>query len=239
MNGKTKRKTTINTDSAGKELSGRLIDLIVRAILLTLFCSSCHRPMVPGSPGLSEKRLEDRYNDSLIIQASWLVRDGDLVMRTGNDFISLTLRQFSLQDKTYSHSGLVQIDGGRIRVFNAIGGEDNPNQTLRRDSFGYFCDPAYNFGFAVYRYNLNRVQLKRLDSIENRYYDERVKFNMSFDLKTDNRLYCTEFVYKSLLKATGDSGYIPLTHINHMTYVAPDNLYLNPHAHLIYRAVFH
>lgn len=199
--------------------------------------AGCH-PFTKPAVVNQDLSATDHFNDSLIRYASHLLRDGDLVLRTGNDFTSLSLRLFSSRDKTYSHSGLVHFAHGHIRVYHAIGGEDNPDQALRSDPFGYFCDPTHNLGFAVYRYDLDSAELRRLNNAEIRYYSEKVKFDMDFDLKSDNRLYCTEFVYKSLLQATGDRGYIPLTRLDKFVYVATDNLYLNPHARLVYKAQF-
>jgi hypothetical protein len=201
-------------------------------VLLPLL--SCHRQpeLTPQAP------MASRYNDSVIIHALRLLKDGDLILRTGDDFISQSLRRFSLKDPTYSHSGLAQQVRGRFLVYHAIGGEDNPAQTLRRDSFGYFCDPDYNLGFAVYRYDLDPPQILKLDSMEKFFYARKTKFDLDFDLHTDDRLYCTEFIYKSLVRATGDARYIPLTSFIGRTYVSTDNLFLNKHARLVYRAIF-
>lgn len=171
-------------------------------------------------------------------QARALLKDGDLVLRTGNDFISLTLRQFSTRDKTYSHCGLVRITGGRIYVYHAIGGEDNPDARLRRDSFGAFCDPAHNLGFGVFRYRMDSTERKRMDSLVDLYYREQVPFDMKFDLNTDSAFYCAEFVYKVVERATGDPRYLRLSHIGRFRYVAIDDLFLNPHTRPVYRAVF-
>ncbi len=209
------------------------MDRFISVCILILFTGSCQRP----TPALS-RGPDLPYDDSLIRHARSLLRDGDLVLRTGNDFISQSLRLFSLRDRTYSHGGLVRIRGGKLLVYHAIGGEDNPAETLRRDPLGYFWDPGHNLGIAVYRYDLNPGGIRKLDSMEQFFYSRKVKFDLKFDLKTDDSLYCTEFIYKSLLRATGDSSYIPLTHWAGMTYVATDNLFLNPHAKLVYRISF-
>ncbi|HUX84068.1 MAG TPA: hypothetical protein VMV20_02460 [Chitinophagaceae bacterium] len=211
------------------------MDRFISACFLLILAGSCQRP-VPASSRPPGPDLP--YDDSLIHHAMGLLQDGDLVLRTGNDFISQSLRLFSLKDPTYSHGGLARIRGGKLLVYHAIGGEDNPAETLRRDPLGYFWDPEHNWGIAIYRYDLNRDGIRKLDSMEQLFYSRKVKFDLKFDLKTDDSLYCTEFIYKSLLRATGDSSYIPLTHWAGLTYVATDNLFLNRHAKLIYRATF-
>ncbi len=179
----------------------------------------------------------DAQNRKAIQKGASLIQDGDLVVRTGNDFISYTLRQFSQTDKTYSHCGLVSIEGGKIWVYHAIGGEDNPNATLRKSSFTSFCNPKYNSGFGIFRYNLTAAEKKNLDSLTHKYYNEKVPFDLKFDLQSDSSFYCAEFVYKVLNSATGES-YIPVSHLGDFKYVAIDNLYINPHTCAVYHAKF-
>lgn len=173
-----------------------------------------------------------------ILYGQSLLKDGDLVLRTGNDFISLTLRQFSVHNKTYSHCGIVRIINGKAYIYNAIGGEDNPDARLRRDSFEAFCSPGENSGFGIFQYDLTSVQHHRLDSLVDLYYKLRIKFDLKFDLRTDSAMYCAEFVYKTVTRATKDSAFIPLSHIGSFEYVAIDNLFLNGHTRPVYQAKF-
>lgn len=179
-----------------------------------------------------------QYNAAQIARAKQLAHDGDLVLRTGNDFISNTLRQFSTRDQTYSHCGLIQVEAGRVYVYHAIGGEDNPNAKLRKDPFETFCDPASNKGFGIFRYNLTNHMLRKLDSVVHHYYLRQVKFDLQFDLKSDEKLYCAEFVYKTLLAATGNVHYLSSTKWRQFEYIAIDDLFLNPHNKEIFHARF-
>lgn len=187
---------------------------------------------------LAKARLRLARDRSRIARGLSEVRDGDLVLRTGNDFISLTLRQFSTRNKTYSHCGIVRIEGGRVMVYHAIGGEDNPDARLRRDGFADFCDPEHNFGFGVFRYRLTQAERVRLDSVVDRDYRLKIPFDMKFDLGSDSSYYCAEFVYKALRTATGEPDFLPLSHIGQFTYVSIDDLFLNPHCRPVYQAVY-
>lgn len=188
---------------------------------------------------LHEKvKISLQVNEGMISKGRSLLKDGDLVLRTGNDFISLVLRRFSRVNKTYSHCGIVRKEDGKFFVYNAIGGEDNPDAKLRRESFEQFCDPAHNLGFGVFRYQLKEKELKRLDSIVDLFYNKKIPFDLKFDLKTDSSLYCAEFVYKALIRATGKPHYLPVSYIADFKYVAIDNLFLNKHTKKIYSAVF-
>lgn len=184
------------------------------------------------------RNLRVRANLGRISHGKALLKDGDLVLRTGNDFVSLTLRQFSRQNKTYSHCGIVRIVHGRVMIYHAIGGEDNPDARLRKDSFESFCNPEHNLGFGVFRYRLTSVQHRRLDSIVDLDYRLRIRFDMKFDLGTDSSLYCAEFVYKALTRATGEPHFMPVSQIGSFRYVAIDNLFLNNHCYPVYQAQF-
>lgn len=208
------------------------------AMALLCFPLSCTEAIShDGSVGKSNREAV-RLNYEYISHAKSLLQDGDLVLRTGKDFISLTLRQFSVHDKTYSHCGIVRIENGRPYVYHAIGGEDNPDAKLRRDSFEAFCNPQYNLGFGIYRYKLTPIQLHRLDSLTDRFYRERIPFDMKFDLSTDSSFYCAEFVYKVIERATDKKEFLKTSHIGNFTYVAIDNLFLTPNAKPVYRVVF-
>ena len=208
------------------------------ALGLAVWPVACHDAVSRARPSLSKTVVEVRANQRAIAAGYALLKDGDLVLRSGTDFVSLTLRQFSLRDKTYSHCGIVRREKDSLYVYHAIGGEDNPKATLRRDTFSAFCDPDHNSGFAIYRYRLDRSALHRLDSIVALQYRRKLPFDLQFDLRTDDRQYCAEFVYKSVNAAVGDACYLPETRLGGLNYVAIDNLYLYPHAREIYRGVF-
>lgn len=212
------------------------------AAFLVLLLPACHS--FPGSiPGGNHRETIQKkeallYDYREIRSARHSVKDGDLILRTGNDFTSLSLRLFSRKDKTYSHAGIASVEDGKVYVYHAIGGEDNPNEKLRKDRFEVFCNPRTNLGFGIYRYDFSALIHQRLDSIIKKYYQEEIPFDMQFDLKTDDRMYCAEFVYKSVIRASRDTNYLPVSHLHQFAYVATDNLFLNIHAKEICRIHF-
>lgn len=162
-----------------------------------------------------------------------LLRDGDLALRTGADATSVMLRQMNQRDRRYSHCGLVFIENGYPFVYHSIGGEDNPDAALRRDSACVFFSPRSNERLGVARLQLSAQQFSRLHRIARRYWKARIPFDMDFDLGSDDRLYCAEFVYKAVREATCDTGYFQRSQILEKTYVAVDNLYAPRHARLV------
>ncbi len=178
------------------------------------------------------------YNDHAIDTAVSLLRSGYLVLRTGIGTDSYILSQMNLKDKTYSHCGIVMIENGQAYVYHCIGGEDNPDERLRRDPARFFFSPQHNLGLAVVSYELDTASVSELRKVVTAYYQQRPRFDMQFDLATDDKLYCAEFVYKAMNKTMKDTGYITPTIIYGHKYVGVDNLFINPHAHIIWKTKF-
>ena len=54
-------------------------------------------------------------------------------------------------------------------------------------------------------------------------------------MATDDKMYCSEMIYKGLVKVTGDPNYITLSKVIDKPYVAIDEMYLNPHCTQLFR----
>lgn len=174
-----------------------------------------------------------KWNNQMIDSSIHLLKDGDLVLRTGADATSYMLRQMNLNNKTYSHCGIVMMEGGYPFVYHSIGGEDNPDEKLRRDSAVFFFSPKTNERLGIARLDLSKVQINLLHGIARRYYHAGIPFDLDFDLATNDRLYCAEFVYKAVCEATSDTGYFSRTQLLARNYVGVDNLYDKRHARII------
>jgi hypothetical protein len=208
--------------------------------LVVIFIAACskHAPVNNVTLLQIQERSNNTWNKHKIDSCINLLKTGDLVVRTGIEVSSYMLSQMNLYNKTYSHSGLVVIEHGYPFVYHSIGGEDNPNACLRRDSAKFFFSPANNFGFGFARYDIKDSAKQKLVQTIYRFYREKRKFDMNFDLKTDDRLYCAEFVYKAILQATGDNNYIKTVSAFGYTYVGVDNLFMNPHCRMICEVKF-
>jgi hypothetical protein len=166
------------------------------------------------------------------------MKTGYLVLRMGLDADSYLLARMNQKNKRYSHCGIVMVENGYPFVYHSIGGEDNPDERLRRDSANLFFSPRCNSAIAVVAYDFNDGQLSNLKKEVEAYYKKRPRFDMKFDLKTDDVLYCAEFVYKAVNKATGDPSYIGSTSYLGYRYVGIDDLFMNKHAHLLWQSQF-
>ena len=194
----------------------------------------------------SAMKLSMRRNDlkpTDVNQSVWIIarpdstilRSGDLIFRHGRGIISEILLNFAQQEKKYSHAGIVSVEKEGIFVYHAIGGEENKSNKLRKDPLASFCNPADVYSFGIFRTDLNESQCAFVMALASVYYNRGLQFDTKFDLATNDRMYCTEFVYKVFRQALGNQNYISLSAVSGKQYIACDDLYLNPHCREIYQ----
>ncbi len=216
------------------------ISLLLVAGILSLAAMNVSDKGVRKQPSVKLSTARDviSRNKHTIDSAVSLLRSGDVVLRTGLGADSYLLSRFNRKDKTYSHCGIVMMEHGYPFVYHSIGGEDNPDERLRRDSANFFFSPVHNTGLAIVRYDFSAANVSDLKNVVSAYYRTRPKFDMKFDLATDDKLYCAEFVYKAINKTMCDTGYIIPTSVMGMRFVGTDDLFFNKHAHMILRAIY-
>ncbi len=171
-----------------------------------------------------EKKIENAFNS--IKQLSKLVQNGDIITRTGNDFTSYGLRTLNRRDITYSHCGIASIENDSLFVYHALGGEFNPDQKLLRQSFTEFSEPFSNNGIGIFRY-ADPLVGQKAPGIAAEYYRIGVPFDMDFDMETDDRMYCAEFVVKALEKSSGEIR-VNRSRIGTFRFAGVDDIFLHP-----------
>jgi len=210
---------------------------------------------------LSDSLLNERWKAINTVADS--IREGDLVLRCGNDFTSESLRDFSQEEKLYSHSGIALINDGVIYVYSNMAGDLNPDEIMRRDNVDSFLNPSNNVAAGVYRYDLSEEELEKLKTIVSDHYINKLQFDMNFDLSTDNKMYCAEMIAKSVEQASANRILIPKSAVNdelrqkylkmalqkkvipsvksgyeQREYWSIDNLYRNPHCREVIKIIF-
>ncbi|WP_176954455.1 YiiX/YebB-like N1pC/P60 family cysteine hydrolase [Niabella drilacis] len=189
-----------------------------------LLIAGCQEAQPGDGPGHNLSRELDSLKP--------LLRSGDLVLRNGTDATSQATRRFNRKDTSFSHCGIIAVEEGRVWVYHAIGGSYNPSQQLKKELLDSFSDPADNDRIAVYRYPLSKEEQQRLINIVRQYYKNRLPFDLFFNFETDDRMYCSEFVFKSINKSM-DGRLLPIAQQQPPVYISIDDLFLNPYATLI------
>ncbi len=208
--------------------------------LALLICGMLFSGCAPTSDSSAKDSVERNVNRNEIAVDSLCntLKTGNVVLRMGFGAQSRLLAQINRTNKSFSHCGIVIVENGYPFIYHSIGGEDNPDMRLRRDSANVFFSPLYCQTIGVAEYDFDKTSLLILCDVVKNTYRRRPHFDTHFDMVSDDELYCTEFVYKSIAKATGDSSYIPLSEAMGRRFVGTDNLFENEHAHLIWQVKF-
>ncbi len=209
---------------------------------------------------ISDSLLNERWKMIYVVIDS--IREGDLVLRCGNDYISESLSDFSQKEKLFSHSGVAMMDNGTMYIYSNMAGDINPDEIMRRDLVDSFITPVHNVAVGVFRYDITTTELEKLKTIIHTHYMNKLQFDMNFDLSTDDKMYCAEMIAKSVEQATGqritfskslitpalkekylkkllEKKVIPSAKVaEQREYLALDNLYLNPHCREVAKIVF-
>lgn len=217
-----------------------IMDRILKNILIInkkrwLYC--CLFILVFTSCKNYEPQKDFTYQFQKIDSVKALAQTGDLIVRNGIDEVSAATRKFNRKDTTYSHCGIIQVENDSVFIYHALGGSYNPSQKLMRQVIDSFCNPKDVDQFAIYRYNLSPLQNIQLSEIVHEKYYSRLPFDMFFNYQTDDKMYCSEFVFKCVNSATENF----LTQFHPATqpmYVTVDDLYLNPQTTLIKKVIF-
>lgn len=205
------------------------------ALFLLFFGMACQQAAVP--PKKADPAVL-AANFRLIDSAKMHIQSGDVIFRNGNDDVSRAARSMNRKDTSFSHCGVIQIENDSIVVYHAIGGIYNPDQRLRRDPIDSFCTPAENNAFGIYRYDLDSMQLSRLGTLVRQHYRDGLKFDLFFNFESDDVMYCSEFVFKSLNRSAG-GVFTRYVRLDTMPFgVTTDDIYLNEHCRLVKREYF-
>ena len=166
-------------------------------------------------------------------QVAEMPRTGDLVFRNGKGIISDWFRRCSLSDPSYSHAGIIITKNKENFVVHLQ--QTSSDGSLRIDKLSDFWSPQVCKGGSIYRLDLSEEELAKISSEVNNDLKSGVRFDEQFNLDDDTRMYCSEWIRNKVIHATDDVDYFPVSTAGEFHYVAPDNLYMNRHAMLVYK----
>jgi hypothetical protein len=161
-------------------------------LVIAVMFASC------GNSSLPElARTPREKNDAMLKDASGLIKSGDIVLRCGKDMTSYRIREMSESDKTYSHAGIAIVKPEGVYIYHLTPPDlDEPKSDtiIRYEPLRKFADPENNFEFGVGRFPFSKDQIHDLilhiDTLRMR----NVSFDFVFDLKTKNKMYCSEMI---------------------------------------------
>src|ERR1044072_715970 len=66
-------------------------------------------------------------SNNMIKEGLLLVKEGDLILRDGQEFSSQLVKNFCRTNKSYSHAGMVFYQNGYPLVYHIVPGDENPD----------------------------------------------------------------------------------------------------------------
>ncbi len=162
------------------------------------------------------------HNDSAIKG----IQTGDLILRRGRDQVSDFFARLNTRNQTYSHCGLaVQTDSG-VFVYHIMATVNHVEGQIIYEPIYCFIDSKINSRWAIIRYDLDSTKVSHLLAKMQDYISRKITFDEQFDLQSDDKMYCSEMLYKALFFASRDTLIMPIT-IAHSgkKYIAIDNLF--------------
>lgn len=146
---------------------------------------------------------------------------GDLVFRRGKGYWTPFFISISSREKRFSHVGIVSgVASNAVDILHSDADETSGRGFVRiQDWRGFFDDTLEG---AVYRYEGPADTRRKF--AENGRGKLGVPFDSLFDMRTTNRLYCTEFVRWAVNESVGRElvGY---TLVGELPFIALDDIY--------------
>ena len=142
-------------------------------------------------------------SDSYGAQELPVLCDGDLIFRKGRSLVSRVVLM-SDRASAYSHVGIVAFKNDTPFIVHVVPGEPDENGEEKVK-----CEPPADFLnvekadlFAVFRLDDDEKHLSKIAAQKALdYYEKGLLFDKAFDFRSDEKLYCTELVWKAYLSA--------------------------------------
>ena len=130
------------------------------------------------------------------------LQTGDLVFRAGRGLFSALFRSLGQTQTPYSHVGVVYRRGATLYVIHAEADDFTGIGSARMDPLADFVSPRHASQYTFRRpVGLDSARRARLAQTLLSYVRQAIPFDTDFDLADDQRLYCSELVYKAFLSA--------------------------------------
>ena len=124
-----------------------------------------------------------------------LLKNGDVILRSGVGLWSEQIRSYNTRDKRFSHVGIVSIEpDGACMVIHAEANDLTGSGEVFRDTLEHFVGESKEVG-------ISRLHVAAPDALaEAAKSFVGVPFDWKFDTGDDSSIYCTELVDLSLRK---------------------------------------
>ena len=156
-----------------------------------------------------------------------LLESGDIVVRMGKGVWSEYFAGISKHEKLYSHAGIVVKINSELFVAHEDADDLTGHGSASLVSYAEFVADSSRLAF----YRVKASVIKR-NSIAQKALSLTVRsvpFDINFSLDTVDALYCTEFVWYSVLSSAGLDIVPKKSSFMGKQYISVEDLYTSPH----------
>jgi len=127
-----------------------------------------------------------------------MIRSGDLVFRKGRGIFSDIFKKIGDIDSPFSHVGIVYIEGNDVFTIHTEASELTGVGCAKKEQLSKFIDSRNAVTYAFYSIDgLGSASIKQVLKTALKYVNDKIPFDTKFNLRDDDKLYCTELVYKA------------------------------------------
>ena len=162
---------------------------------------------------LDKDPFVNEFDNNLALQ------NGDLVFRKGRS-VESQMVLFSDQESDYSHVGIVYMIEGEAYVIHTVPDElESSIDYIKMEKIEEFFNSEKASKGSVLRTKTEYISFALLAAQKAKcFYDRKIIFDDAFDLKTEDKLYCTELVWKAyqengvdLVQGKFDKLFLPIS----------------------------
>lgn len=171
------------------------------------------------------------YKTHKLLKVSEL-KNGDIVFRRAYGVESNIAVNFSDGEKKYSHAGIVFREGDNVSVIHSLDDRKLHYNGVVKESLANFLEGINTW--AVYRYELSITLRDNIAKKALNFKNVNIKFDNQFDLSTDDKMYCSEFIMKIVNLSTGMETIKAKKILMGRKFVTISNLYENKVSKLLF-----
>ena len=171
---------------------------VIPVLFVALLILGCHEAPLPANTSIPTKEQQLQQNLNTLKNTA---RSGDLLVRLSDDIVSQQVTGMNERERLYSHGGLIAQTGGKLYVYHIT--PDLPGaDTIRIEPIDSFINPDKNIRCALFRYQLSAVEKDSAIRVIETDKAKDIRFDMVYDLASNDKMYCSEMISKALTKAT-------------------------------------
>lgn len=172
-------------------------------LLLIAFIFSCSNQEDQDQPAKKE------INQTLEIPKSVMdsLKGGEVIMRKGGGFLSSQIVEVLDEPVPFSHCGIVMKTDTGLYIIHSLGRDYGDRDGVQPTSFKSFASDAIDSSICIVRPIVPDTLINSIQNTSIQYLEEGKGFDYSFDLSTDERLHCTEFIHYVYLDALKEDIY--------------------------------